>query len=96
MNNLYYIPNGSLGFPKAASEIVGNPLFVNLTAGNYQLQATSPAIDKGVRLSYTRDFLNRPVPVGPAPDMGATKTNKTCAGIAAFFSSASDCHESLL
>jgi hypothetical protein len=69
--NLYYIPNGTVNFTKDASEIVGNPKFVNLAAGNYELQATSPAVDRGVRLGFPIDFLKRPVPVGAAPDMGA-------------------------
>ena len=44
---------------------------VNVGAGDFHLQAGSPAIDAGLNLGYTKDFENKTVPVGAAPDMGA-------------------------
>lgn len=46
-------------------------LFVNAGARDYELQATSPAINSGANLSILTDVLGRPRPVGGAPDMGA-------------------------
>ncbi len=70
-NNLYYIPHGSLGFTATPNEIRADPLFIDLGAGDYRLQASSPAIDRALDLGYTIDYNARPVPVGDAPDMGA-------------------------
>ncbi len=66
------IVTGSLGVGTGATQttdLVGgsvNPMFVQPDAGNYQLQAGSPAIDKGTILApYTNGY------VGAAPDLGA-------------------------
>src|SRR5262245_39377639 len=71
-NNLYYMIDGAdVGYTLGPGEKTGNPLFVNVGAGDFHLQAGSPAIDAGLCLGYTKDFENKTVPVGAAPDMGA-------------------------
>jgi hypothetical protein len=74
-NNLYYMINmasgSGIGYALGAGERTGNPLFVNVAARNLLLQALSPAIDVGMNLGYTKDFEDKPVPQGLAPDMGA-------------------------
>jgi hypothetical protein len=74
-NNLYYMVNmvngSGVGYSLGAGERTGNPLFVDLTGGNLSLQAASPAVDGGTNLGYTRDFADKTVPQGGAPDIGA-------------------------
>jgi hypothetical protein len=74
-NNLYYIVNqisgSGIGYALASGENTGDPLFVNVAAGDLHLQAGSPAIDAGLDLGYTRDFEGNTVPQGAAPGMGA-------------------------
>ena len=71
-NNLYYMIDGAdVGYTLGPGEKTGDPLFVNVGAGDFHLQAGSPAIDAGLCLGYTKDFENKTVPVGAAPDMGA-------------------------
>jgi hypothetical protein len=71
-HNLYYLTGGAqLGFPPDATELITNPLFVDLAGLNLHLQSSSPAIDTGLALGYTLDYEDRPVPVGAAPDRGA-------------------------
>jgi hypothetical protein len=74
-NNLYSIVNqvsgSGVGYALASGEKTGDPLFVNVAAGDLHLQAGSPAIDAGLDLGYTRDFEGNTVPQGAAPDMGA-------------------------
>ncbi len=71
-----------------ANAIVGDPRFVEPGTGSdsrstvdgYQLQPTSPLIDKGVVISGNggQDFWGNPVPSGTAPDIGANQyTQKT-------------------
>ncbi len=53
---------------------VGNPLFVNIAAGNYRLQSVSPAIDQGVNepwMDGSGDLDGRPRIQGPRVDLGA-------------------------
>jgi len=55
-----------------ASPVTGNPLFVDASAGNYRLQAGSPAIDKGAAGSAPADdydMIKRPQ--GAGVDIGA-------------------------
>ncbi|HEY1303137.1 MAG TPA: choice-of-anchor Q domain-containing protein [Vicinamibacterales bacterium] len=71
-NNVYNIVSGSLvGYILGSGERIANPLFVNLGARDFTLQALSPAIDGGMSLGYTTDFAGKPVPQGLAPDVGA-------------------------
>ena len=56
-------------------DLTGDPKFVNPSldpaTADFHLRVGSPAIDKGINLGYTTDYDRRPVPVGPAPDLGA-------------------------
>jgi hypothetical protein len=71
-NNVYHMTGGSsVGYTLGAGERTGNPLFVDIAARNLLLQPLSPAIDVGLNLGYTRDFADRPVPQGLAPEAGA-------------------------
>jgi hypothetical protein len=79
-NNLYYMVNmvsgSGIGFSLGPGEKTGNPLFVNVGAGDLslldlRLLALSPAIDAGIDLGYGEDYEGKTVPVGSAPDLGA-------------------------
>jgi hypothetical protein len=74
-NNLYYMVNMvdglDVGYALGTGEKTADPLFVNVEAGDFHLQAGSPAIDAGLNLGYTKDFEDNTVPVGAAPDIGA-------------------------
>jgi hypothetical protein len=48
-----------------------DPGFVGSAGSEYELLATSPAVDTGTDLGFTRDLLGTPVPTGSAPDRGA-------------------------
>jgi parallel beta-helix repeat protein len=49
-----------------------NPLFVNVSGGNFHLQSTSPLIDRGMNLSgLTNDYDGTARPFGLLTDMGA-------------------------
>lgn len=59
-----------------ANSITQDPLFVNpddsfVRHSNFKVALTSPAIDAGVNLSLTEDFLGNPIPDGDTPDIGA-------------------------
>jgi hypothetical protein len=71
--NLFYNSDGSnlsgTHYPHDLWAV--NPLFVNPSAGNYHLQAGSPAIDKGVTLSNVlNDFDGISRPQGAGYDIG--------------------------
>ncbi|MEA4937179.1 MAG: choice-of-anchor Q domain-containing protein [Paludibacter sp.] len=77
-NNLYYAATGTITLGKegpGTNLVQGNPLFVNYDrleyTGDFALMKGSPAIDKGKDLGYNSDFMNKPVPMGGAPDIGA-------------------------
>jgi hypothetical protein len=74
-NNLYHMVNmingPGVGFALGSGEKIGNPLFINVGAKAFHLQAGSPAIDAGLSLGYSQDFDDQTVPIGVAPDMGA-------------------------
>ena len=62
-NLLYGYQKLSNEFP-GKTPILGNPRFINLSANNFHLQATSPAIDKAssiVFLAIDYDFRKRPI-----------------------------------
>lgn len=67
------------GASAATGDIAGDPLFVDAGAGDYRLQAASPAVDAGVPLSpaVTDDINGQPRPVGSAPDIGAFEFDET-------------------
>jgi hypothetical protein len=50
-------------FTTAPADVVGDP-------SGFAPLASSPAIDHGVDLGYTQDFLGKPIPAGAAPDIG--------------------------
>lgn len=64
-------------FPQAdarINNIVANPLFVDMAAKNYRLQASSPAVNAAVPstgLSISHDYEGVARPQGAAPDIGA-------------------------
>jgi hypothetical protein len=47
-----------------------DPLLVNPPT-SFKLQAASPAINEGVDVSLTTDFIGVAIPQGPTPDIGA-------------------------
>ena len=51
------------------SDVSANPLLVSAT--DFRLQAGSPAINAGVDLGITTDYLGTAIPRGAAPDIGA-------------------------
>ncbi|HEV8725279.1 MAG TPA: right-handed parallel beta-helix repeat-containing protein [Candidatus Binatia bacterium] len=75
-NNIVY-KNGAdiynVGYATGlANNLTRDPKFVDPAAGNFSLQATSPAIDAGITLIEVRDDFNGvPRPQGTAYDIGA-------------------------
>jgi hypothetical protein len=75
-----YIQN-NIAYPRGASIASGyvtsnnlttDPLFVNASANDFNLQLSSPAIDKGVLLSQVKvDIRNYPRPRRLGQDIGA-------------------------
>jgi hypothetical protein len=77
-NNVYYMVNmkrgSGVGYGMGTGELTANPLFMNMAGGDYHLKMTSPAVDAGINLGYTKDYEDIPVPqaVGSLlPDIGA-------------------------
>jgi len=70
--NLFYdgvgAPIGGVG-----NVINKDPLFMNVSSGDFTLQPNSPAIDAGITVPglNLNDFLSNPRPVGVANDLGA-------------------------
>jgi hypothetical protein len=63
---------GVLGFRPSSTDKTSNPLFVNLTAGDFRVQAGSPAIDAGTTIhAPADDFEQSGRPRAAAPDIGA-------------------------
>lgn len=58
-HNLYY-PNFR-GAGSSTTNIIADPLFINPSAGDFRLQANSPAIGAGVNVSETHDFYVTPL-----------------------------------
>ena len=72
--NLYHFLNGATqigGSGPGPGDMQGDPKFIDPTLNNFHLRPESPAIDKGIDLGYAVDYDRQPVPVGPAPDLGA-------------------------
>ncbi|HSL58558.1 MAG TPA: hypothetical protein VK866_12000, partial [Acidimicrobiales bacterium] len=57
------------GFTLSAGERIADPRFRNPGAGDYRLQATSPAVDAGIIVGYATDLDGNPV--SPPPALGA-------------------------
>ncbi len=58
-HNLYY-PNFR-GVGSSATNIIADPLFINPAAGDFRLQAASPAIGAGVSIGESHDFYVNPL-----------------------------------
>jgi hypothetical protein len=67
---------GISGVRLGPRSVVADPRFRNPRAGNFRLRPSSPAIDRGVRLGYSRDLAGTRVPLDgngdghAAPDAG--------------------------
>jgi len=61
---------GSLGLTLDATDLVANPLLVNLDALDLHLASGSPAVRAGTPLGHALDFDGQPVPAD-RPDVGA-------------------------
>lgn len=59
----------------ASTSTSASPQFVSTT--DYHLQATSPAVNRGIDLGYTTDYDGSPRLVGAAPDAGAYESTVT-------------------
>ena len=77
-HNLYYAAAGSLQMGKegpGAESLLDDPLFKDYegatVAEDFSLSSGSPAVNAGMDLGYEKDFMNREVPQGRAPDIGA-------------------------
>lgn len=80
-NNIYWKTGGSPLVQNAGGSTVSStskkvdPLFVNITGGDFHLKSGSPAIDAGtsesVTAGFNKDLENKNVPSGTAVDMGA-------------------------
>src|SRR5262249_51911397 len=73
-NNIFYL-NGTAaisGSTSGSQNLTTNPSFVNAAAGDFHLQAGSPAIDAGMTVSeVTTDRDKMPRPQGARFDIGA-------------------------
>ncbi len=77
-NNLYFAASGTLDMGKegpGTAPVYGDPGFVNYPTGNqasdFAVKTGSPAINKGLGLSYDVDFAGTPIPQSSTPDIGA-------------------------
>lgn len=67
--NIYFNGTPAVNGP---NDIVADPLFLNVSAGDFRVNIGSKAIDNGsASLSPFNDFANNPRPKGFAPDRGA-------------------------
>lgn len=53
-----------------AASLVGNPNFASPSSGDFHLQSTSLAINKGANVNLSRDFFGGSVPQSGTPDAG--------------------------
>lgn len=68
-NNLFFGHGAAPSFSSAS--VNADPKFSSITAGNFQLQSSSPAINRGANDGITRDITQTPRPQGGAYDIGA-------------------------
>lgn len=64
---------GNIGSNVFANNITADPLFVNASAGNFNLMAGSPAIDAGAEAYGSVDYLGNPRVAGAKVDAGAVE-----------------------
>ncbi len=81
-HNLFWRFDGSsrLGLALDATDLRADPELVDLEHGNVHLREHSPAIGRGVALGHARDFEDKPVPAGAAPDLGAYQHGSVVGG----------------
>ncbi|MFT7534144.1 MAG: hypothetical protein ACI85K_000089 [Hyphomicrobiaceae bacterium] len=76
-NNIIVAPNGSVqalgGTIVQSNNLTANAMLVAPNAGDFRLQAGSPAIDAGVGTSVILDFDGSSRPVGNGVDIGASE-----------------------
>ena len=68
-NNLFFGAGAAPAFSSASMNV--DPKFVDPVNANFQLQASSPAIDHGAKTGITRDTMQDLRPSGAAYDIGA-------------------------
>jgi hypothetical protein len=68
-NNLFFGAGAAPAFSTVS--LNANPNFANAASANFQLLATSPAIDHGMNTGINRDIVQALRPTGGAYDMGA-------------------------
>jgi hypothetical protein len=80
--NLFFRPDGSrdLGFAPGPAEAFADPLFRDLAKDDLRLRPDSPAVNAGMKLGHALDLAEKPVPYGPAPDLGAYELRPEPAG----------------
>jgi hypothetical protein len=69
-HNLLFSTTKSLDPAEWPNDRVADPLFVAPAAGDYHLQAGSPAADSGVDVGLAYDREGNARPAGTAPDIG--------------------------
>jgi hypothetical protein len=47
-----------------------DPATIDADASGFAPKASSPAIDHGVEMGFTKDYLGKPIPAGAGPDIG--------------------------
>lgn len=62
---------GGAGPVNTSNDYTGNPAFLNPNAGNYHIDPTSAALDKGINAGITTDIDGQPRPQGGGYDLGA-------------------------
>ena len=60
-----------VGYPLGVGDLVADPMFVNLSAQDYHVLVSSPAIDAGINLGYDVDSDGNAIPTSGPVDMGA-------------------------
>ncbi len=75
-HNLFYLsrPQTALGFQPGPTELLTDPLFVDLARQDVHLQPESPARGAGTSLHYDAGHPNLPPPDGATPDLGALQS----------------------
>jgi predicted outer membrane repeat protein len=63
------------GVQHGLTAIIGDPLFINPAAGDFHVQAGSPAVNAGTDVSVAIDFDGDVRPSGAAPDIGFDEVN---------------------
>jgi hypothetical protein len=64
------VSGGVAGVRLGPGSVAANPRFRDPHAGNFRLLPSSPAIDRGVRLGFSRDLVGTRLPLEGKPDAG--------------------------